>query len=121
MINFLIMGRSRMTAFKKDFLSQFSEMHYDAMKTSGKSDKLSTGPDPAGYPDCGNGFYSEKWDYGTWFTFNVRSRTYKNFLDVVTPAVVFLLIGGLEIPWISIGAGILFFISRLAYTIGYIK
>ena len=113
--------QARNTAYKKEFLSQFSDMHYDALKAAGKSDKLSSGPDSLGYPDCGNGFYSDKWDYATWFTYNVKLRSYKNTLEVVTPAVVFLLIGGLEIPWISIGAGILFFISRLAYTIGYIR
>ena len=40
--------------------------------------KESCKPDPtpveknlkSGYPDCGNGLYSEKWDYKTWFNFN---------------------------------------------------
>ena len=47
-------------------------MHFDALKASGKSDKMSNGPDYLGYPDCGNGFYSDKWDYETWFTYNVK-------------------------------------------------
>lgn len=90
------------------------------MKADGKSDKMAHGPDFLGYPDCGNGVYSDKLDYKTWYIFNVKQRAYKNTLEILTPAVMFLMIGGLEAPWVAIGGGIAFFFGRLFYTIGYI-
>ena len=113
--------RARVFTFTKEFLSQFSQMHYEALKATGRSDRMSQGPDNLGYPDVGSGHYSDKLTYQQWFNFNVRQRCHKNYLEFLTPAVVFLLIGGLYIPWVSIGAGILFLFGRLGYTIGYIK
>ena len=72
-----------------------------------------------GYPDCGNGHYSDKLDYGVWYDFNCKQRAYKNMLEFLTPVVVFLLIGGMELPWVSIGFGLLFMVGRLLYAIGY--
>lgn len=113
--------RARGQTFTKEFLAQFSQMHYEAIKATGRSDKMSQGPDFLGYPDVGSGHYSDKLTYQEWFNFNVRQRCFKNYLEYLTPAVVFLLIGGLYIPWVSIGAGIVFLFGRLGYTIGYIK
>lgn len=113
--------RSRVKTFTKEFLAQFSQMHYEAIKAAGLSEKMSQGPDFLGYPDVGSGHYSDKLTYQEWFSFNVKQRCHKNYLEYLTIAVVSLLIGGLYIPWVSIGAGIVFLIGRLGYTIGYIK
>ena len=72
-----------------------------------------------GYPDCGNGYYSDKLDYSVWYDFNCKQRAYKNMLEFLTPVVVFVLVGGLELPWVSIGFGLLFMVGRLLYAIGY--
>ena len=74
-----------------------------------------------GYPDCGNGFYSDKLDYKHWFDFNSKQRAYKNCLESLAPTLCFLLIGGLEVPWVAISAAILYLSGRLIYFIGYIR
>lgn len=89
------------------------------MKLAGKSDLMAKGPDKGGYPDMGNGVYADKLTYEQWFHFNVRQRAYLNFLEVLCPTVVLLLIAGLSTAWVSIGSGIAIFIGRLLYVIGY--
>jgi uncharacterized MAPEG superfamily protein len=42
-----------------------------------------------------------------------------NFIELVTPAIVMILVGGLHYPTATIYAGSLFFIARILYTIGY--
>ena len=74
-----------------------------------------------GYPDCGNGFYSDKLDYKHWYDFNSKQRAYKNCLESLAPVLCFLLIGGLEVPWVTISAGLVYLIGRLIYFIGYIR
>jgi hypothetical protein len=55
--------RYRVKTFTKEFLAQFSQMHYEAMKAAGLSEKMSKGPDFLGYPDVGSGHYSDKLTY----------------------------------------------------------
>ena len=42
-----------------------------------------------------------------------------NFIEIVTPAIVMILIGGLEYPTATLIAGAAFFIARLIFTLGY--
>ena len=42
-----------------------------------------------------------------------------NFIEIVTPAIVMILIGGLEYPVITLYAGAAFFTARLIFTLGY--
>ena len=117
--NFVILGPTRMkSVFTKAFMQQFQQEHSEACKAANVSEKM-LGLDRMGYPDCGNGHYSDKLEYGVWYDFNCKQRAYKNMLEFLTPVVVFLLIGGLELPWVSIGFGLLFIVGRLLYAIGY--
>jgi len=61
---------------------------------AGHPEANSRGPAKGGYPDCGNGVYSQKLSYKQWFDFNLAVRTHMNFIEIVTPAIVMILIGG---------------------------
>ena len=50
-------------------------------------------PPAHGYPDTGNGRYSIDLSYAEWFTFNNWQRVQFNFLEQLTPIVVWVLIG----------------------------
>ena len=56
MIGFIIAGGARRKVFTKEFMAQFNEEHEKAF---GKGTK----PNKEGYPDTGNGFYSQKLPY----------------------------------------------------------
>lgn len=50
---------------------------------------------------------------------NIAVRCHMNFIEIVTPALVLILIGGLEYPQATLYAGIVFFFARLFFTLGY--
>lgn len=74
-----------------------------------------------GVPDTGNGWFSQKLSYQEWFDFNIARRQYLNTLEVVTPAIAWLLIAGLYYPWTSFVFGCMFLVARTLYNIGYMK
>ena len=56
-------GARRRTIFNPEFMSK----HFEKDHT-----KYVKQPLPKqGYPDCGNGVYSDKLDYGDWYKFNL--------------------------------------------------
>lgn len=75
----------------------------------------------SGYPDTGNGRYSMDWSYAQWFEFNLWQRVQYNFLEQLTPILVWVLIGALYQPLASAILGFVYFIGRIFYSIGYCK
>lgn len=66
-------GSRRRTIFSDQF-----------MKTNFEKDHLKYVKQPVpkqGYPDCGNGLYSDKLSYKDWFQFNLDQRAHKNYLE----------------------------------------
>ena len=74
-----------------------------------------------GYPDKGNNRFSEKLPYAQWYHFNNVIRTRYNFLEQLTPILVWTFINCLYQPLASAIICFVFFIGRIAYTAGYAK
>jgi glutathione S-transferase len=75
----------------------------------------------SGYPDMGNGRFSQKLTYEQWFSFNNAQRSHYNYMESVTCVLCWLLIGGIGYNWYAVGAGSVYLVGRLLYTIGYIS
>lgn len=74
-----------------------------------------------GYPDMGNGRYAANWRYDEWFTFNNWQRAHYNYIEQLTPTIVWILIGCAYRPLASAILGFLYFIGRVVFTVGYSK
>ena len=72
-----------------------------------------------GYPDCGNGVYSDLLSYKDWFEFNINQRVHKNFLETLTIAIFNIMTLGLVWPITALSLGCVQFCGRAIYTIGY--
>ena len=116
--NFAVMMRARGQTFNKDFMSQFQSEHEDGYK---KHNQTVPKIDFLGYPDTGNGLYSQKFTYEQWFQFNSKKRSYLNTLELLTPTISWLLIGGLHFPWAASFGGLFFLSGRIMYLVGYFK
>jgi hypothetical protein len=92
--NFGVVGNARKKTFTKEFLAQFESEHTDSYNSYGVVPPKML----LGVPDTGNGWYSQKLTYFEWFKFNIARRQYLNTLEVVTPAISWLLIAGLYFP-----------------------
>ncbi|TNV75407.1 hypothetical protein FGO68_gene7120 [Halteria grandinella] len=69
----------------------------------------------------GNGFFADKLSYKAWFDFNNAQRAHYNYLENLTPLLVWHLLGIVYHPLLTAAFGFLCIISRILYTIGYMK
>mmetsp|Transcript_90069 Transcript_90069/g.124333 ORF Transcript_90069/g.124333 Transcript_90069/m.124333 type:complete len:175 (+) Transcript_90069:27-551(+) len=113
LVGFLVAGGKRQSAFNADFMKQFDEQHAAAFPGT-KAPK-------GGYPDHGTGIYSQKLSYADWYTFNLRQRAHKNFIEQLTVVCIFTLLAGLFTPQYAIILGSIYAVGRLIGTLGYIK
>ena len=112
MTGFIVVSRARSKVFTKSFLTDnFGEEHY--LYTHEKIEKTH------GYPDMGNGRYSEKLDYKDWLIFNKAQRVHYNYLEHVASILMVTLLGGLFFPILASVFGFLYAFGRLLYTIFY--
>eukprot|EP01138_Halocafeteria_seosinensis_P001578 gb/GECG01001617.1/.p1 GENE.gb/GECG01001617.1/~~gb/GECG01001617.1/.p1 ORF type:complete len:227 (+),score=19.33 gb/GECG01001617.1/:1-681(+) len=74
-----------------------------------------------GYPDLGNGRYSEALTYPEWYELNNNQRIHQNYLEHLPSIQTFLLLGGLHYPKTAASAGGIFMLGRLLYAHGYRK
>eukprot|EP00357_Protocruzia_adherens_P029021 CAMPEP_0114974062 /NCGR_PEP_ID=MMETSP0216-20121206/1313_1 /TAXON_ID=223996 /ORGANISM="Protocruzia adherens, Strain Boccale" /LENGTH=170 /DNA_ID=CAMNT_0002334647 /DNA_START=40 /DNA_END=552 /DNA_ORIENTATION=- len=107
----VVMG-ARKRAFTPEFLNQFEDEHKKAF--GGAVAK-------GGYPDNGNGYYGAKLPYEQWVGIANAQRVHYNCLETLTPALLFLLLGGLGYPTQAAIMGTLMVVGRLLYTIGYVS
>ena len=63
----LVVSKARFSAFNKEFMQQFEEEHKKAFGQDAT-------PAVGGFPDQGDGRYSEKLSYKAWFDFNKANR-----------------------------------------------
>ncbi len=105
-------GSKRRKIFSEEFMKSNFEAEHQAAFPGQKVPK-------GGFPDSGNGRYSQKLTYEQWYTFNNAQRTHYNYLESVTSVICWLLIGGIGYNWYAVGFGSAYLISRLIYTIGY--
>eukprot|EP01138_Halocafeteria_seosinensis_P000216 gb/GECG01000222.1/.p1 GENE.gb/GECG01000222.1/~~gb/GECG01000222.1/.p1 ORF type:complete len:135 (+),score=14.07 gb/GECG01000222.1/:1-405(+) len=52
---------------------------------------------PGGYPDMGNGRYSEALTYKEWYEFNLAQRAHQNYLEQVCTVETFLVRDGVKV------------------------
>ncbi len=74
-----------------------------------------------GYPDTGNGRYSEHLDYDQWVGFNNAQRAHNNMIEVSAPVLACLIVSGLFQPEVCAGMGFAFAVGRIIYAIGYLS
>ena len=105
---------ARLKAFRGEILKKFVDSHQEAFP---KEDKVPKN----GYPDCGQGRYSEALDYKQWFLFNTAQRIHLNYLEHLPIVVIFTLVGGLHCATGAAISGVLWTIARFLYAEGYTK
>lgn len=76
-------------------------------------------PPSGGLPDAGNGRYSQKLSYKEWFLFNNAQRAHYNYLESLTPCLVWIIIGLFYHPLSAACLGFGVFVARLLYSVGY--
>ena len=91
-------------------MSQFDQLHQEAFGTPATV---------GGYPDTGNGFYSDKLSYKDWFIFNNWQRAQMNFWETFAPVVVMTGITAINLPITAAVSGFTFCLGRIIYSIGY--
>ena len=74
-----------------------------------------------GWPDSGDGRFSQKLPYKDWMHFNNSMRVHQNFVEQLPIMLTFLLIGGLVLPKMSAIVGVLVVVSRALYSLSYVK
>ena len=114
-VYFLIGGFGVGTARRKTFTKDFMEKHFSEEH---KKHFGSAAP-KGGYPDMGNGRYSERLSYEQWFHFNNAQRVHYNFLEQLPVVIVCSAIGGLFYPIYSALATGVFLVGRILYSLGY--
>lgn len=103
----------RKRTFTKEYMEKnFGEVH--RLEVGGPLPKR-------GYPDHGNGRYSNLLSYKQWYELNNAYRVFNNFGEEIGIIIPFTLLGGLGFPRLAAGLGLVFFVSRLIYGVGYMK
>ena len=72
-----------------------------------------------GYPDSGNGRYTDTVGYGGWYFMNIVKRCHRNDFEHLVTVVPLSLVNGLIYPWPTIGLLSSYFVGRKLYSYGY--
>ena len=88
---YLVVVPKRVTYFSKEFMAQFKEEH---QKAFGPESDVPNG----GFPDTGNGYYSDKLPYDKWYYYNCANRTHMNFVETLPQIIGLSLFCGLCYP-----------------------
>ncbi|CDW87863.1 UNKNOWN [Stylonychia lemnae] len=101
----------RQFTYENDYMEfKFNDMHQKEI-----------GDDTAqfGYPDDGNGRYTQGRQYADWYYMNVTKRVIQNDLEHITTIIPLSLVTGLFNPYPTIGLLSTYFLGRVLYTKGY--
>ena len=111
LIGIVVVGPARGKAFTAEHMAKFKDEH----------EKAFPGSEPAarGYPDAGEGRYSDKLPYKQWVEFNNAMRTHTNFVEMLPVIVFTLVLGGLFLPRVTMWVAIANAIARIIYTVMY--
>lgn len=101
----------RFKYFDKDFMAQFKAEHAKAFP--GEE------PQVGGWPDFGDGRYSEKLTYKQWHDFNTSVRAHYNIMEQLPMTLIFILLGGLVAPTYALPISYLHAFGRIVYAVGY--
>ena len=93
-------------------VKELQELHKKAFGTNFNAD---------GYPDTGNGRYSQLLDYEEWVQFNNGQRAHFNMIESSGPTLACVLGVGLYYPITASVLGFIYGTGRVVYTIGYLS
>ena len=108
----LVIKPARDRTFTKEFMEKFKEEHEAAFP--------GTSPAVGGFPDCGDGRYSDKLPYKNWVDFNNCYRVHQNAIEALPMTITVLLISGLILPKITMYVGFFHAGARVVYSIMYV-
>eukprot|EP00742_Colponemidia_sp_Colp-10_P001525 GILJ01001636.1.p1 GENE.GILJ01001636.1~~GILJ01001636.1.p1 ORF type:complete len:193 (+),score=22.17 GILJ01001636.1:46-579(+) len=103
-------GGLRRKFFDEKFLSKWADQH---------KKHFGTAPAKGGYPDMGNGIYSQQLPYDQWVIFNNAQRAHHNYLEGVTSMITWVILGGLFCPRLAAGASALYIVGRQLFATAY--
>lgn len=103
-------------ARKKVFTEQFMKEHFETEHMQAFNEPIKD----QGYPDMGNGRYSQKLSYKDWYEFNSAQRAHYNFLEWIASTLIMILIAGIYFPIPAAALGLAIFIGRIVYSVGYV-
>ena len=90
--------KERRRLFTREWLAdKFEEEHMQAVSEDDKGE-IPIEISPGGFPDCGEGRYSEKLTYKDWLIFNQTHRVHVNFVESLPAIITILLVSGLSLP-----------------------
>ncbi len=69
----------------------------------------------------GNGRYSQDLTYQEWFTFNNWQRCHYNYLEQLTPVLIWIIISSFTYPQVAGILGLIYMVGRVFYTVGYMS
>lgn len=72
-----------------------------------------------GYPDMGNGRYSQLLPIGDWIDINNAQRAHYNYVEGIASVLALLFAAGIFFPKFAAGAGATYIVGRALYTSGY--
>jgi glutathione S-transferase len=98
----------------KLFNKKFFETHFPQLIKDEKYPR-------EGYPDMGDGRFSQKLSFDDWRTFANYQRAHYNYLEQVASILIFLLVSGLSYPRVSAALGLAWIVGRAIYAEGYIR
>ena len=111
LVGFFLVGSYRSKVFGKEFIEKNFEQEAKDMPPNSLS--------KAGYPDMGNGRFSEKLSYKDWFNFNLRVRAHSNFFENIGSMIFATLVAGILYPFYASILGFVYCAARLGYVLGY--
>jgi len=94
---------------KQLFTRAFHEQHFPQIK------HIKSG----GYPDGGQGRFSDKLPDDQWIAFNNAQRVHANNLESFAQVIINILIGGLVYTRVTLLLGLVYVVGRIIYGIGY--
>ena len=97
-------GGQRKTHFSKQYLDQ----HFKKFN-----------PAQGGYPDMGNGKYTQHWSVEQWVEFNNYQRVHYNYVEGVATILILVTGSGIFCPRLSVVFGLLYIFGRAVYALGY--
>ncbi len=108
-------GAARQKVFSKEFMAskEMSQLQDEHKKVTGEA--IAKG----GYPDMGNGRYSDKLSYEHYLLLNNAQRAHGNYIEGAGSIIAFTLLAGLFYPRLAASLAAAYVVGREVYTIGY--
>eukprot|EP00347_Sterkiella_histriomuscorum_P010709 403375226 len=103
---------ARKKYFSAQHMKQFSEEH--------KKNFPDHRTPMMGFPDVGSGRFAMKLPYKDWYAMNNAFRVHLNLVEQLPILVVFLLVNGLIVPYLTVWIAWYSVVGRIIYTVGYI-